>query len=212
MILYRVVRTIVAGLARGLFRIKVVGSERVPASGAYVIAPSHRSLLDAFFAALITRRRVRFMAKEELWKIKLLGRLVEALGAFPVSRGAADRAALREAMACVEDGEPLVIFPEGTRRSGPRITDLHDGAAYVAARRRVPVVPVGIAGSEEILAKGAKLPKLRRVVLVVGEPIEAVAPDGEGGPVPRSAVRDLTAGIEVALQKAFDDARASREQ
>jgi len=210
-IFYRVVRVVVAGLARLLFRIQIVGAERVPATGPFVIAPSHRSLLDAFFAALITPRRVRFMAKEEIWKVKFLGRLVEKLGAFPVARGAADRAALRNAMACVEDGEPLVIFPEGTRRTGPAVTDLHDGAAYVAARHGVPIVPVGIAGSEEILAKGRKIPRLHRVVLVVGEAIEAPTRPEGGGAVPRSAVRALTATIEIALQRSFDEARSYRE-
>lgn len=205
MSLYRVVRPVVALLARLLWRLRVEGGERVPREGPFVLAPTHRSILDAFLAPMVTRRRVRFMAKRELWKVKGLGRLVEALGAFPVDRAAADRTALRTAMACIETGDPLVIFPEGTRRKGEVVEDLHDGAAYVAARQQVPIVPVGIAGSEDILPKGAKVPRLRRVTIVVGEPIEPPTRDGS---VPRSEVKALTAHLQVALQKAFDEATA----
>lgn len=208
MIFYRVARSLVWVLSRSLFRLKADGTDRVPASGAYVIAPTHRSLLDAFFVGMITRRRVRFMAKRELWGVPVLGRLVEALGAFPVDRDAADRAALRTAMECVRAGEPLVIFPEGTRRRGSVVEDLHDGAAYVAARLGVPIVPVGIAGSEEILPKGSKVPRFKKVRLVVGDPI--TAPERQSS-VKRSDVRELTGTIEVALQKVFDEARAALE-
>ena len=206
MIGYRLVRGLVYGLSRLLWRIRFVGLDRLPRTGPYVLAPSHRSNLDSFFAALVTSRRVRFMAKQEIWKSKFLGRAAEYLGAFPVDRAMADRTALRTAAACLVAGEPLVVFPEGTRRHGPVIEDLHDGAAYLAARQGVPVVPVGIGGSEEILSKGRKLPKLHRVVVVVGEPIEP--PRREGSAVPRSEVKALTADIGTAIQKAFDEARA----
>ena len=207
MTLYRVVRAIVWAISKTVFRLSVEGAERLPASGPYVIAPTHRSNLDSFFVALVTKRRVRFMAKQEIWKVRWLGRLAEALGAFPVDRAGADRAALRTAMACVEAGEPLVVFPEGTRRRGPVVEDLHDGAAYVAARLGVPIVPIGIGGSEAILPKGAKVPRLKKVHLVVGDPLRA--PDRDGGSVKRSDVRELTDGIEVALQKVFDEARTA---
>lgn len=209
MIGYRLARGLVYLVSRLLWRIRFVGTDRLPRTGPYILSPSHRSNLDSFFAALTTKRRVRFMAKREIWRSRFLGRAAEYLGAFPVDRGAPDRAALRTAGACLDAGEPLVVFPEGTRRSGPVVEDLHDGAAYLAARWGVPVVPVGIAGSEEILAKGRKLPRLRRVLLVVGEPIEPARRDGA---VPRSEVRALTADIQVALQKAFDEARALLER
>lgn len=207
MILYAVVRAIVAGLVRVAFRVRVAGAEHVPASGAFVFAPSHRSLLDTPFLVTTTRRRIRFMGKSELWKVPGLGALFSALGAFPVDRKAADRIALRTAMECVAAGEPVAIFPEGTRRTGARIVDLHDGAAYVAARLGVPVVPVGIAGSEEILPRGKRLPRFRPVTVVVGEPID---PPRRGGAVRRRDVKALTAQLETALQKVFDEAQELR--
>ncbi|MBI2168285.1 MAG: 1-acyl-sn-glycerol-3-phosphate acyltransferase [Actinobacteria bacterium] len=201
---HRVIHGLVALLARVLWRIRFVGLDRVPATGPYILAPSHRSNLDSFFAALITRRRVRFMAKREIWKSRLLGRAAQGLGAFPVDRGAPDRAALRTAMECLAAGEPLVVFPEGTRRHGPAIEGLHDGAAYLSLRSKAPIVPIGIAGSEEILAKGRKLPRLHPVLLVVGEAIDPPTIDGA---VPRSEVHALTGRLEVAVQKAFDEAQ-----
>lgn len=206
MIGYRLVRGLVLGLAKLLWRIRIVGAERIPRTGAVVLAPSHRSNLDSFFVPLCTARRCRFMAKKEVWKSKALGRAVEYFGAFPVERGTADRAALRTATACLEAGEPLVVFPEGTRRRGAVVEDLHDGAAYLAARTGAPIVPIGIGGSEQILAKGRKLPRLHKVTVVVGEPI---APPRREGSVQRAEIRELTDEIRVALQNVFDDASSA---
>lgn len=203
MTLYRFVRGVLVFLSRALFRLRIVNGDRVPTSGPYVLAPSHRSYLDTPFVSALTPRRIRFMGKAELWKHGWSAKLFTALGAFPVDRDTADRAALRQAMAAVDGGEPLVIFPEGTRRSGPTIDNLHDGAAYIAARSGVPIVPVGVGGSEEILAKGRKLPKFKKVVVVVGDPIE---PPARTGAVKRSDVNDLTARLEKVLQELFDEA------
>jgi 1-acyl-sn-glycerol-3-phosphate acyltransferase len=100
------------------------------------------------------------------------------------------------------------MFPEGTRRSGPVVEDLHDGVAFVAARRGVPIVPIGIGGSERILARGRKLPKLTRVVLVVGEPIHPPAREA-GASVRRGDVAVLTGQLRDAVQQLFDEAEAS---
>jgi len=206
MTLYRVCRDVLVFLSRTLFRLQLVHEERVPRQGAYVLAPSHRSYLDTPFVAAVTRRRIRFMGKQELWKHGWSARLFDALGAFPVDRENPDRTALRTAMQALQGGEPLVVFPEGTRRFGPVVTDLHDGAAYLAARVGVPIVPVGIGGSEDILAKGRKLPKFKKVVVVVGEPIEPPE-KGSAGTVRRADVAELTQRLEKAVQEAFDDAQ-----
>jgi 1-acyl-sn-glycerol-3-phosphate acyltransferase len=200
-----VARDVLVFLSRTLFRLRVVHGERIPIDGAYVLAPSHRSYFDTPFLAAVTRRRIRFMGKRELWKHGWSARLFNALGAFPVDRDNPDRAALRTAMAALQGGEPLVVFPEGTRRFGPVVCDLHDGAAYLAARTGVPIVPVGIGGSEDILAKGRKLPKFKKVVVVVGEPLDP--PErGTAGTVRRADVAELTGRLEKAVQEVFDEA------
>lgn len=203
MIGYRLARAFVYALAKLLWRIRIVGTERIPATGAVILAPSHRSNIDVFLAPLATTRRCRFMAKKEVWKSKILGRAAEALGAFPVDRGAPDRAALRASMQHLENGEALMVYPEGTRRTGPVMENLHDGAAYLASRSGAPIVPIGISATEHILPKGRTLPRLHRVTVVVGEPIR---PPRREGSVKRADVRELTEELRVALQKVFDEA------
>lgn len=204
-IFYRVLRLIVKPIATLVFRIRYEGLDQVPRSGAFVLAPSHRSMLDVPFGGFVSKRRVRFMAKQELFVKRWQAWLFSALGGFPVERGATDRAALRAAQAILEGGEPLALFPEGTRNSGPELGDLFDGAAFLAARCQVPIVPVGIAGSEEILASGKKLPKFHKVVVVVGRP---VAPPVVEGRVRRRDVAELTEALRLELQAAFDAANA----
>lgn len=205
---YAGVRALVHLVCRLLWRIKVVHPERVPQTGACILAPSHRSYLDTPFLACVTRRRIRFMGKAELWKYEWLGKFLFALGGFPVERAGADRAALRAAQAALDGGEPLGMFPEGTRRSGPVVEDLHHGVAFLAARLGVPIVPIGIGGSETILARDRKLPKLAPVVVIVGEPIHPPAREA-GASVRRGDVSALTDELRVAIQKLFDEAEDS---
>lgn len=204
MTFYRVARVIVLSVCRVLFRVRVVGLEHVPRSGSYIVAPTHRSLLDIPFAAFATKRRIRFMAKEELFVKPWLARLLTALGGFPVSRGSADRTALRTAQEIIESGEPTALFPEGTRLHGREVGPLFDGAAYLAARSGVPVVPVGIGGSEQILSSGRVLPRLKRVAIVIGPPIHP--PTRDGGAVKRAGVQAMTADLRTELQRLLDEA------
>lgn len=205
-VFYRVLRAIVLTPFKALFWVRVRGRRNVPRSGPYVVAPSHRSLMDIFFTGYITRRRIRFMAKSELFDNRFLAWLFTALGGFPVERGAADRAALRAAQAVLEAGEPLAVFPEGTRRHGRNIVGLFDGAAYLASRTGVPIVPVGIGGSEQILASGKSLPRPHKVAIVIGAPVDP--PDRRNGRVPRQAITDVTEKVRVELQTCFDEALA----
>lgn len=205
-IVYRIAHAIVLTPFKAIFRVRIHGRERVPKSGAFVVAPSHRSLMDIFFTAYITPRRIRFMAKQELFEKRFLAWLFAAFGGFAVERGTADRGALRAARRALEGGEPVVIFPEGTRGHGPEIGALFDGAAYLAARLGLPVVPVAIGGSEEILASGKVLPRPRRVGIVVGEPI--LPPLEHDGRVRRQEVAQMTEQLRTELQKRFDDALA----
>ena len=147
---------------------------------------------------------MRYMGKDSLWKVSLFGRLISALGAFPVRRGAADREALRRSIEVVERGEPLVLFPEGTRRFGPTIEHLFDGAAHVATRAGVPVVPVGIGGSERAMQKGKRLPRPVKIHIVVGKPLHP--PMNPGGRASRRAVHELTEQLHVELQRLFEEA------
>jgi 1-acyl-sn-glycerol-3-phosphate acyltransferase len=210
MILYSAVRYTVGLGSRLAYRVRIRGGENIPREGGYVIAPSHRSMMDIPFVAWLTPRQIRYMGKESLFKVPGLGPAFRALGGFPVARDGTDRKALRDAIAMLQAGEPLLVYPEGTRQHGPKIQPLEPGAAYLALRAGVPIVPVGIAGSEEILrGHGRHIPTFHRVAMVVGEPI--VAPARDGGVVPRAQVDALTASLHDILQQLLDAAYDIRD-
>jgi 1-acyl-sn-glycerol-3-phosphate acyltransferase len=201
---YAGVRGLFLGAARLWFRLEVHGAEKLP-EAPFIVAPVHRSNVDFLLSATITKPRMRYMGKASIWKSKALGRFVSMLGAFPVHRGTADRESLRTCLRVLEQGESLVMFPEGTRQSGPKVQELFDGTAYVALKAGVPVVPLGIGGTEAAMPQGAKFVKPKKVVLVVGDPIDPPDTGGKGR-APRRAVRELTQQLHTAIQAAFDDA------
>jgi 1-acyl-sn-glycerol-3-phosphate acyltransferase len=202
---YWFARWVVEIVCRLLWRVEILDHDKLPRSGAYVIAPVHRSNIDTLLAGCLTRRRIRFMGKDTLWKYRWSGALFSSLGAFPVHRGTPDREALRQCEDAVRAGEPVVLFPEGTRQSGPRLHPLFEGAAFVAARAGVPLVPVGIGGSEWAMPKGSRLVSPVKVVMVVGDPI-IPSRRGEGERLSRRAVSEMTDRLGADLQALFDRA------
>jgi 1-acyl-sn-glycerol-3-phosphate acyltransferase len=206
-VLYRSIRVLVLGVAKLFGRVEIIGADHLPKDTPFVLAPVHRSNIDFALAALVTRRRMRYMGKDSIWKIKALGPIWNAMGAFPVHRGSADREALRTCVAIIDGGEPLVMFPEGTRQSGPVVQELFDGTAYVASKTGVPIVPVGIGGSEKAMPKGAKFIHPSKIVIVVGEPLDPPT-TRDGGGTSRRAVKATTEQLRIEIQKQFDEARA----
>jgi 1-acyl-sn-glycerol-3-phosphate acyltransferase len=174
-----------------------------------VLSAVHRSFIDTPIVGVITGKRLRFMGKESLWKSRPLGAFLTFFGGFPVERGVADRTALRAAEDVLALGEPLVMFPEGTRQEGPRLNreQVLDGPAFVASRAGVPIVPVGIGGSAKALPLGAKIPRPRRIVAIIGDPI--MPPEKVNGKVPRRAVKDLTETLFVELGDLYVEARVA---
>ncbi|MEP7201188.1 MAG: lysophospholipid acyltransferase family protein [Ilumatobacteraceae bacterium] len=206
-IAYKIVRFIVTSFCRTWCRMTIEGRENVPTSGPFLLAPTHRSILDTPIASGVTKRRMRFMGADKYWKNKAFGRLLTALGGFPVSRGTADREALKRCIAVLEGGEPLVLFPEGERKNGPIVRPLFDGATYVAVKAGVPIVPIGIGGSERAMPKGAKYIRPRKLHVVIGKPI-AVPKISESPKAQRDAARQLTIDLHTELQRLFDSAEA----
>ena len=202
---YSLVRNLLVVLCLVVTRVRVIDRHKVPATGAFILAPIHRSNIDSPLASAVTRRRMRFMGKDSLWKVRPIGWILSALGGFPVSRGTADREALKRCIAVLESGEPLVLFPEGTRQFGPKVHPLFDGAAYVAVKAGVPIIPVGIGGSERVMPKGSKMIYPRKCVMIIGDPI--IAERDSEGRVPRSAVKDVTERLSGSLQELFDRAQ-----
>jgi 1-acyl-sn-glycerol-3-phosphate acyltransferase len=205
--LYRAIWLLMQSIARTYFRLRTKDLHKVPATGPFIVAPIHRSNLDTPVIGAISRRRLRYMGKESMWKYKASAWFFTTAGGFPVERGTADRAALRACVEVLERGEPLVMFPEGTRQSGPVVCEMFDGPAYVACKTGVPLLPVGIGGSEEAMAKGAKIPRPQRLTLVVGDLLHPPPPRPGSDRVSRKEVRALTARLAEEIQRLFDEAQ-----
>jgi 1-acyl-sn-glycerol-3-phosphate acyltransferase len=203
-IFYSIVRGLVVGICRSYLRLRVVGLENVPREGSFVFAPTHRSTIDIPVASAATRRRMRFMGKDSIWKYKPIGKIMTGLGAFPVTRGSADLEALKRCIAIVQIGEPLVMFPEGTRHYGPEVQPLFDGAAYIALKTGVPIVPAAIAGTEDVMRSGSKAIRFKKCRMVIGKPIAADVPGG--GRASREQIGDLTVQLQNELQRLLDEA------
>ncbi len=205
-IAYRIVRALLAAVAHLVFRITVIGVDNVPSRGAYILAPgAHRSILDTPAVSLAGPRVLRYMGAENYFAIPGLGWFLRAMGGFPVERSLTDRAALRAAEAILGAGEPLVLFPEGTRQQGPVIEKMKEGPAFLACRAGVPVVPVGIGGSERAMPKGSRFIRPAKIVLVIGRPIQTPARGSRR--VKRSEVMALTEQLRRTLQGLHDQAQ-----
>ena len=150
------------------FRVRIEGTEHLRREDGFIIASNHVSGYDPVFlslAAYRVKKRINYMAKEELIKIPLIGRVLRALGAFPVRRGMGDRGALDTAAKIVTDGKIFGIFPEGTRSKTGKLLPGKSGVAVISARTRCDVVPASI------YIEGAKLRWLTKVTVRVGKPI-----------------------------------------
>lgn len=201
---YAVIRLILLGFARVWFRLGVRDKKHVPTEGSYIFAPVHRSNIDFLLLLICTDRRVRYLSKDSIFK-GVWDTIFTALGAIPVTRGKADREALQTCVTVAMAGEPLVIFPEGARQHGPVIQELFDGAAFVQSRTGVPIIPIGIGGSESAMPKGAKFIRPHKVRLVVGPALPA--PEADGPKARRAATKARTAELHAVLQDLFDQAQ-----
>jgi 1-acyl-sn-glycerol-3-phosphate acyltransferase len=204
---YRILRRLFTLLLGGWFRPHVVGQEHIPGTGPVILAPVHRSFADFGFTAFCTQRKLFFMTKDSMWKNKWLGKLLIYVGAFPVHRESADREALQRAEEVLNRGQVLVLFPEGTRRDGPVIENLMEGAAFLSARTGAPIVPIGIGGSDLSMPKGQAIPKPYTIQVVIGPAIPPPARTG-GGRVSRSAVHAASDELVGRLQAVYDESKA----
>ena len=200
------------GLLTGLFyfRIVVRGKEHLRIPGPAILAPVHRSNLDVPLIAGHCPRRLRSIAKEAMFRGPLSRWFSASIGAFPVQRDQVDRVALESAQTLLARGEMLLVFPEGTRGSGSSIGDVQNGCAYLAAVTGTRVIPIGVAGTEAAMPPHAKIPRPRRVVLTVGEPIEPaqVTAGVIGG---REQRRALSAHVRSEMQRLLDESHEALE-
>lgn len=156
-------------LFRFLFRIRVIGLENIPKEGGCVVCSNHVALQDVLVlsAAFPRDKMPKYMAKAELFRIPVLRRLIRALGAIPLDRGGSDVGAIHRAVELAAEGEMVTVFPQGTRQKGknPADTPIKHGAALIAARAGVPLLPVCIA------MKNQRYAPFRRTYVLIGPPL-----------------------------------------
>ena len=200
--LYSVGKVFVRALFRTVFRCTVTGAENIPKTGGVLLVANHASYLDPPLLGCAVDRMVYFVAKAELFKMPVLKWLLPRLGAFPVVRGAADRSAIRRAIELLNAGEVVGIFPEGTRTRTGELLPPQRGAALIALRTGVPIVPVGLSGTFRGIHWKGWRPVFRRISVRIGKPLDLSGID----PTSREATFEVSqlmmAGIEQCLREA----------
>ncbi|NEQ35355.1 MAG: 1-acyl-sn-glycerol-3-phosphate acyltransferase [Okeania sp. SIO3I5] len=155
LVLYHLLKwSVVAPILRFYFRSNIYGMENVPQQGPLVIVSNHASDLDPPILSVSARRPVAYMAKKELFDVPILKQIITLYGAYPVNRGSADRSAIRSAINSLAEGWAVGIFIQGTRTLDGRISEPKLGAALVAAKAKVPLLPVCIWGTHAVKRQG----------------------------------------------------------
>jgi 1-acyl-sn-glycerol-3-phosphate acyltransferase len=175
---YYVAKGILIGLFKLFTRRQVRGRENVPGEGPVLVVANHLNFNDPPLLGVSLNRTVIFMAKEELFRSPVIAYFVRGLGSFPVHRGKLDREALRSSQGVLADGLALVMFPEATRSRDARLQPAFPGSALIAYRCGVPVLPVGIIGSEQ-LRERFWLFRRPRITVNIGQPFSLPPVEGK---------------------------------
>jgi 1-acyl-sn-glycerol-3-phosphate acyltransferase len=202
---YWLMRNVFVGpLLRAIWRPWVKGAQNVPAEGAAILASNHLAVIDSFFLPLMVDRELVFIGKEEYFTGKgLKGRLVagfmRGVGTIPVDRsgGRAGEAALRTGLARLAEGKLFGIYPEGTRSPDGRLYRGKTGVARLALESGAPVIPVAMIGTDVAQPKGRRIPKVMRIGIVIGEPVDLSRWAGMGDD--KFVLREVTDEIMYAI-------------
>jgi len=184
-------------------RMRVLHGERLPSEGSYVVAANHESFADIAVLLAILPLRVRFLAKRSIFRVPVLGWSIAAAGFIPVDRGdrSGSAATVDSALERLRRGLSLVIFPEETRTRSGELSAFKQGAALLALRAKLPILPVGLAGTRRVLPRGALLMTAGPVAICPGEPIAV-----EGG-ASAADRRELTEKLKERIESLRQEAR-----
>ena len=188
------------GLARGWFGLELRGIDNIPRDGGLIITPNHQTYADPPLVTIPVRRRVYYMAWNELFTIPVLGQLIRVLRAFPVDIYSNDPGAVREARRLVQQGAAVMIFPEGGRSFDGTLGHFKLGAFRLAVTLGAAVLPVTIAGGHQAWPPHRALPRRGRMTITYHPPLRAPV-----GVDPRTAARDLAARTRAAIASALAD-------
>jgi 1-acyl-sn-glycerol-3-phosphate acyltransferase len=214
-VFYRALRTVLAVLGKLVFRPKVEGLRNVPAQGAVILASNHLSFIDSVVIPVIVPRPVTFLSKDEYFlgrapHKRFIAGFLTALGHVPVRRGQARAgvAALEMAGEVLAGGGAFAIYPEGTRSLDLRLYRGHTGVAQLALTSGAPVVPVALCGTQRLQPVGKKLPRLHRVTVRFGTPLDFSKYQGLGSSqaIRRSVTDEIMYAImELSGQEYVDE-------
>ena len=198
--LYTACRWIAVALFGGVYRCRVRGTENLPPHGPVIVVTNHKANLDPVIVGMLFDRPLRFMAKKELFANVAFSRLIGSLGAFPIDRGAGDRAALTTSLLILAGGEVLLMFPEGHRQRDDAVHEFRPGVGMIALRSGAAVLPMALEGSQRMLRDGRPgLPALRALV---GPPLDLSDLTGRNSKTYQEAarrMRDAVAGLYAQL-------------
>lgn len=216
---YWIMKHIVVGpILLAIFRPWVVGLENVPKTGGVILASNHLSFIDSIFLPLVVERRMAFLAKSEYftgkglkgWATKLF---FTASGQIPIDRsgGKASEASLNTGLAVLGRGDMLGIYPEGTRSPDAKLYRGRTGVARMVLEAGVPIVPVAMIDTEKVMPIGKRLPKVRRIGIIIGEPLDFSRFEGMEGDrfVLRSVTDELMYELRALSGQTYDDVYAS---
>ena len=159
-------------LAKILFRYRAVGSENIPSCGPALLASNHASYLDPPLVGLGIWRRIHYLAKEDLFCNRIVSFILDLFHAIPVNRDRMDKRTLRRILDLFKKGEILLIFPEGTRTPNGNLQPLKPGIGMIVCLAKVPVIPVYIKGSYNILPRHSKMIRLKPCTVYYGKPLK----------------------------------------
>jgi 1-acyl-sn-glycerol-3-phosphate acyltransferase len=200
---YYFLRGFIAFVSRLSLRRKVIGKKNMPQHSACIVVANHVNLVDSPLIGISLGRKVHFMAKEDLFHSRIIGWLADKFGAFPVAKGKLNRRAGRTAVELLANGQALIIYPEGQRSLDGKLGPAYSGAALLAIKSDVPIVPVGIIGTAQLKGKWWFL-RRPKITMNIGQPFTLQAcPEKPTKEMVNGMTRDIMLHIAVQLPEDY---------
>ena len=168
---YSAIHLILRVISLVYIRLQTIDIENIPKEGGVILAPNHPSDLDSFILGTAIRRQLHTMGKEELFRKRFTEFIFKKLNAFPVKRGKLDRESIRIAVSVLKGGHVIDMYPEGTVSIDGSLQKPKLGTAFIALQAKVPLVPVAIIGTFNVMSKGQRVPRPHKVIIRFGKPL-----------------------------------------
>ena len=169
--LYFVVKNLSLIVFKLIFKLKVCGNTNIPKTGPFIVVANHSSFLDGFILTAIVKPKITFISAAYLYRKPFVGCVLKGLGAIPTQNNGSSIKLIRKAIKVLQSGGVLGIFPSGKITNGKDDFSTKSGAAYLAIKADVPIIPINIKGANKVLPLGAKFPRLKKIEVKIEKPI-----------------------------------------